>query len=151
MGEKRNLSRKKWKSEVWYAPQLYIENAAWWIEVFVKDLLRIYRRQNKYLDGSRIYWESIKRAESKEFWLDGLNKLSRFYQEETQKSWWIKKLLRSYLSDREQRNFLRWIKDLSKVLLRLKKESLIEMNLSRIYWEAVELKGRRFFKKGKNT
>ena len=49
----------------------------------VKVLSRIYWRQKKGLDGSRICWESIEQTESKEIWLNGLRKLSSFYGDET--------------------------------------------------------------------
>ena len=113
-------------------------------------LSRICWWQNKYLDGLRICRASIEQTESKEFWLDGLKKLSRFYWEETQKSRWTEKLSRCYREGREHRKFSRWIEDLSRFLSRLKKEGSIEMNLSRIYREAVELEEKEFSRREKH-
>ena len=79
---------------------------------------------------------------------------------------WIENLSKSYQADRMLRNLARWIEEavenLSRrnpqismdresieVLSRLKKESSIEMNLSGIYREAVELEKKEFFKGGK--
>ena len=95
----------------------------------------------------KIYRESIEQKESKEIWLDGSKKLSRLYQEETQKSQSIENLSRYCRADRKQRNFARWIKKLSRFLSRLKKESSIEMNLSR----SCRAWRRKFFQGRKNT
>ena len=92
----------------------------------------------------KICREYIEQTKRKEIWLDGSKKLSRFYREQTQKSRWIKNLSKCYREDRKPNNFAWWIEDLSRFLSRLKKESSIEMNLSRICWEAIELEEKEF-------
>ena len=76
-----------------------------------------------------MYQESISQTKGSEKCLDGAKKMSRFYQEETQKAQWIEIPLRS-------------------VKKRIKKGS-IERNLLRICREAVQLEENSFFKKGK--
>ena len=78
---------------------------------WIEKLSRIYGPDRKFLDGSK--------------------KLLRIYRKETQKSWWIKILIRSVKKRR--------------------KRGSIEDNLSRICREAVELEKNVFFKEGKNT
>ena len=75
--------------------------------------------------------ESTGQTKSQEIWLDGSKKLSRIYQEVTQKSRWIEIPLRS--------------------IKKRKKKGLIKGNLLRICRGAVKLKERRFFKERKNT
>ena len=87
-------------------------------------------RWQKYLDGSRIYREFIGQTKSLENWLDGSKNLSRFYQEETQKSRWIENAIRSI----EKR----------------RKKGSIKDNLSRICQEVVELEENEFFKEEKH-
>ena len=82
-----------------------------------------------HFDGLRICREAIEQKKCLEILLDGSKKLSRIYREEIQKS--------------------QWIKNLSRFLSRLKKESSIEMNLLGICQEAIELKENEFFKGGK--
>ena len=94
----------------------------------VEVLLRIYRQKNspRWIENlSRSY----RQKKCLEILLDGSKKLSRIYREEIQKS--------------------QWIKNLSRFLSRLKKESSIEMNLLGICQEAIELKENEFFKGGK--
>ena len=112
------VERLEWKKCVWSERE--------WEKWDLIHTLTIYRKRSSmdwsFCQGSV---EPIEQTESKEFWLDGLKKLSRFYWEETQKSWWTEKLLRSYWVDKEQINFLRWI-----------------------YREVVELEEKEFIKGG---
>ena len=75
-----------------------------------------------------------------------IEKLSRFYWEETQKSQWIEKLLRCYREGREHRKIPQWTENLSRIYWERRKTSSIERNLLRIYREAVKLEEKEFFK-----
>ena len=64
-----------------------------------------------------------------------IEKLSRCYQEKTQKSWWIEDLSRIYQADRELRNFPRWIEEAIENLLRRNLEISMDRESVEIYRE----------------
>ena len=139
-----------------FALKLFKEIAAQWIEdrlstksrqiESVEVLSRICRRQNKELDGLRICQASIEQTESKEFWLNGSKKLSRFYQEETQKSRWIKKLSRSY---QDKFQIAQWIKDAIRSVKKKSPRVSIDSYLSRFVEKLLSLIKIDFSKRGK--
>ena len=100
--EERNLLREREKYELWIVSHPLIENAAWWMEIFVENLSSTKSGQK------RIYQGSVKNLLTTKGW-----------------SRWIEDLSRIYWEDREHRKNSQWIEKLLRILSRLEVESSI--------------------------
>jgi len=98
-------SRSYWSDII--APQLYIENEAWWIEVSIKNLLSTKSRQKW------ICWGAVEDLSTAKEW-----------------SRWIEDLSRSYWSDKMLKILAWWIEEAVKNLSRRNPE--ISMDLESV-------------------
>ena len=100
--EKDFMLRENEKSEIWFAPQLYIENATRWIEVFVEDLLSTKSWQKWICRGVVEDFSMVKqRARS----IKDLSSIYRADKEQGILAWWIKEAVEKLLSRQRVKKF----------------------------------------------